>query len=91
MSGEYFFDNYQESCDQLEHDLGRAERLWGVVYQRIESAYADIEAGRPSLDDIENGKAVSPEKQEADEVGILRECAYEVVQAALVALGAPHG
>jgi len=67
----------------LESELARAEALWEVVYSRLSSAFADIDAGRFTVEEMKEGK-VTPE---TDEVSILREAAYEIVQAALVALG----
>jgi hypothetical protein len=73
--------DYLEEKYKLDEQLDNVSHLWEVVYQRIESAYADIEAGHLTFEEMEAGK-----ESDVDEVGILRECVYEVVQAAIIAL-----
>lgn len=88
MSG----DHWNIIHDKVGDDLDRASRLWEVVYSRIETTLADIEAGRPTLEEDEAKDPaqarLDADLRDAEEVFILRECAYEIVQAALVALGA---
>jgi hypothetical protein len=70
-------------------ELDRVSALWDVVYEYMGGAFADIEAGRPTLDELEAGTGKSAEMQAADDVATLREAAHEIVEAALVILRRP--
>lgn len=81
MSGDYW--DGEARREVLHFRLHDAEQLWEVVYDRLDSAFADIEASRPTLDELEEGTA---EDDGPGEVAIMREASYEIVQAALVYL-----
>lgn len=67
--------------DGIDRRLRIVEQVWEGVYDRMASAFADIEASHPTIDELEAGV-----KDESDEVGILREATYEIVQMFLLAL-----
>lgn len=88
MSGDYWDDDYARRA--LDERLLMADGLWEEVYDLIDVAFANIEAGRPTLAEDE---AKTPEEYRHDselreerEVAILRECVHEIVRTALLAL-----
>ena len=71
-----------------EERLAEADDFWERVYSRIESMLADIDGGRPKLDDLDEmtpeQRRAAHEKADEDEVTYLRECVHDVVREALV-------
>jgi len=71
---------------EAESRLDECDFLFETVYAYIESMVADIDATRPTIEELEAGTARSDELVDRDIVDAMREVVHDIVRAALVIL-----
>jgi hypothetical protein len=88
VSGDYWDEDHARRA--LDERMLMADRLWEEVYDLVQRAWADIEAGRPTFEEDEAKTTEQfhhdDELRGEQEVSILRECVHEIVRTALLAL-----